>query len=62
MHNIAAFLLTANYVFYVLGNMFTGNGKYYRIKRKKMMNRLIKQAVFYGYGMFKGRTTSIPGI
>ena len=60
MHNVAALLLTANYVFYVLGNMFTGNGKYYRIKKKKMMQRLVKQAIYYGYGMFKGDPHPFP--
>jgi thiosulfate reductase cytochrome b subunit len=59
-HNVAAFILTANYVFYVLGNAVTGNGKYYRIKRKKFMQKLIKQAVFYGYGMFKGEEHPFP--
>jgi thiosulfate reductase cytochrome b subunit len=59
-HNVAAFLLTANYVVYVLGNWFSGNGKYYRIKRKKMTRRLIKQFKFYAYGMFQGEEHPFP--
>ena len=59
-HNVAAFLLTANYVVYVLGNWFTKNGKYYRVKKKKMTQRLIKQFRFYAYGMFKGEPHPFP--
>jgi thiosulfate reductase cytochrome b subunit len=53
-HNFAAMLLTANYVFYILGNAFTRNGDYYRIERKNFMKDLITQAKYYGFGMFKG--------
>lgn len=59
-HNVAAFLLVANFVFYVLGNMITGNGKYYRIKKKNFFSKLVKQALFYGYGMFKGEEHPFP--
>lgn len=59
-HNIAAFLLTANYVFYVLGNWYTGNGKYYRIKKKKMGQKLMKQFKFYAFGMFKKEEHPFP--
>jgi len=30
LHNICAIILTFNYGVFVLGNMFTGNGVYYR--------------------------------
>jgi len=59
-HNVAAFLLTANYVIYVLGNWFTKNGKYYRVKKKKMSQRLLKQFRYYAYGMFQGEPHPFP--
>jgi thiosulfate reductase cytochrome b subunit len=59
-HNVAAFLLTANYIYYVLGNWFTDNGKYYRIKKKKMGRKLMKQFKFYAFGMFKKEEHPFP--
>lgn len=59
-HNVAAFLLTANYVVYVLGNWFTKNGKYYRVKKKKMAQRLMKQFRYYAYGMFQNEPHPFP--
>lgn len=59
-HNVAAFLLTANYVYYVIGNWVSGNGKYYRIKKKKMTSKLIKQFRFYAFGMFQKEEHPFP--
>jgi thiosulfate reductase cytochrome b subunit len=59
-HNFAAVLLTANYVFYILGNAITGNGKYYKIKKENFLTDLIKQGMYYAFGMFKGETHPYP--
>jgi thiosulfate reductase cytochrome b subunit len=59
-HNFAAVLLTANYVFYILGNAFTANGDYYRIERKNFFRDLITQTKYYAWGMFKGEKHPFP--
>jgi thiosulfate reductase cytochrome b subunit len=59
-HNIAAILLTINYIFFVLGNVTTGNSKYYKISKKDFFSELIKQFKYYGWGMFKGEKHPFP--
>jgi thiosulfate reductase cytochrome b subunit len=59
-HNFAAVLLTANYVFYILGNAFTANGDHYRIERKGFLKDLITQMKYYALGMFKGEKHPFP--
>jgi thiosulfate reductase cytochrome b subunit len=59
-HNFAAVLLTANYVFYILGNAITDNGRYYKIKKENFLKDLIKQGMYYAFGMFKGETHPFP--
>lgn len=59
-HNFAALILTANYLIFVLGNAFTGNGKYYRIKKESFMADLAAQMKYYAFGMFKGEKHPFP--
>jgi thiosulfate reductase cytochrome b subunit len=59
-HNFAAFILTGNYVIFVLGNIFTKNGRYYRIKRENFWSDLMTQLKFYAFGMFKGEKHPFP--
>jgi thiosulfate reductase cytochrome b subunit len=59
-HNFAALILVLGYVIFILGNAFTGNGKYYRIKGAGFMADLISQAKFYAFGMFKGEKHPFP--
>jgi thiosulfate reductase cytochrome b subunit len=59
-HNFAALVLTANYIFYVIGNAVVGNGKYYRIKRENFLSDLMKQLRYYSFGMFKGEKHPFP--
>lgn len=59
-HNIAAILLTVNYIFFVAGNVLSGNGKFYRISKKNFLSDLGKQLKFYSYGMFKGEKHPFP--
>jgi thiosulfate reductase cytochrome b subunit len=59
-HNYAAFVLTANYVIFILGNFLTSNGKFYRIKWDTFMSDLMKQARYYAFGMFKGEKHPFP--
>jgi thiosulfate reductase cytochrome b subunit len=59
-HNFAAFILTANYVIYILGNAFAGNGKYYKIKKENFLSDLMKQMRYYAFGMFRGEKHPFP--
>jgi thiosulfate reductase cytochrome b subunit len=60
MHNIAAIILTVNYIIYVLGNLFTKNGRYYKISRKNFISELGTQLKYYSWGMFKGEKHPFP--
>ena len=59
-HNFAALVLTASYVIFVLGNAFTGNGKYYWIKKESFLSDLMKQLRYYAFGMFRGDKHPFP--
>ena len=59
-HNFAALVLTAGYVVFVAGNIFTDNDKYYKIKKENFVADLIKQLKYYSLGMFKGEKHPFP--
>lgn len=59
-HNFAALILTASYVVFVVGNITTKNGRYYRIKRDNFWSDLIKQMRYYAFGMFRGEKHPFP--
>jgi thiosulfate reductase cytochrome b subunit len=61
-HNIAAVLLTVNYIFFVTGNMFTDNGRFYKIRKGNFTSDLWKQMKYYSVGMFKGEKHPFPVI
>jgi thiosulfate reductase cytochrome b subunit len=60
VHNYSAFVLTFNYVVFILGNAFFGNGKYYRIKMKTFISDLIIQMKYYAFGMFRSEKHPFP--
>lgn len=60
LHNVSGIILTASYVFFVLGNLFTPNGRYYRLEPIGLINRLIKQGRYYAYGVFKNEKPPFP--
>ena len=60
IHNICAIILSVNYGVYVIGNMITGNGRYYRKWRKNLWPKLWKQFVFYAVGIFKDEPHPFP--
>jgi len=59
-HNIAGIILSVSFVFFVLFNRFTVNGKYYRVKRKGFYKRLMKQFQYYTFGVFKHESAPYP--
>lgn len=60
MHNISGMILTANYIVFLIGNIITPNGKYYKVSLKGMISRLIKQFTFYTFGIFKHENPPFP--
>ncbi len=60
VHNIAGFVLSISYFLFFFGNLFTKNGKYYRVKIKGLDKRLLKQINYYVFGMFKGEESPFP--
>jgi len=59
-HNFAAIILLANYIFFILGNTYTKNGRYYKIKKEHFWSDLMKQLRFYSFGMFRGEKHPFP--
>lgn len=60
IHNTSGILLSINYIVVILGNIFTKNGQFYRIKKKGFMNELISQGRYYLFGIFKGSKAPYP--
>ena len=60
LHNIAGVIVSIGYIVFFFGNIFSGNRKFYRIKVKGREKRLIKQAKYYLFGMFKGENPPYP--
>ncbi|MBN2237191.1 MAG: cytochrome b/b6 domain-containing protein [Bacteroidales bacterium] len=59
IHNTAGVLLAMSYLFFLLGNMVTSNGKHY-VFRKGILKNLWAQARFYAFGIFKGENPPFP--
>jgi thiosulfate reductase cytochrome b subunit len=60
IHNVCAIILSINYGVFIIGNMFSGNGNYYRKWRKNLWPKLWKQFLFYAIGIFKGEPHPFP--
>ncbi|WP_295388744.1 cytochrome b/b6 domain-containing protein [uncultured Thiodictyon sp.] len=54
IHNAAGILLTLGWIGFVVGNLFTDNGRHYRVRWRGLMGRLVAQIRYYGYGIFRG--------
>jgi thiosulfate reductase cytochrome b subunit len=60
IHNVAAIIVTINYCIFVVGNIITRNGKYYRKWRKNLATSLWKQFLFYAVGIFRKEPHPFP--
>ncbi|HOI48069.1 MAG TPA: cytochrome b/b6 domain-containing protein [Prolixibacteraceae bacterium] len=60
MHNIAGVVVSIGYLLFFAGNLFTVNGKFYRVKPKGLGKRLVRQARYYLCGMFKNEEPPFP--
>jgi thiosulfate reductase cytochrome b subunit len=60
MHNVAGIIVSLNYLVFVVGNLVSGNGRYYIVKPKNFLKRPMKQAYYYAWGMFHGMKKPYP--
>lgn len=60
MHNISGVILTIAYVVFILGNLFTSNGKYYKIPKRGFLNELFNQIKYYTIGIFTKKKAPYP--
>jgi thiosulfate reductase cytochrome b subunit len=60
IHNISATVLTFNYGIFVIGNILSKNGKYYRNLKKDMGPNLWIQLKFYISGILKKESHPFP--
>ena len=60
LHNVAAIIVIFNYGIFVIGNLVTGNGKFYRKWRKNLTTNLWKQFKFYAVGIFNKEPHPFP--
>jgi len=60
LHNISGILLSASYVIFFLGNLFTHNGYHYVLIIKGFRQRLWKQLYYYTIGVFKKEKAPFP--
>jgi thiosulfate reductase cytochrome b subunit len=60
IHNIAGIVVTLFYFVYFIGNLATPNGKFYTVKSSGFLKRPIKQAIYYGWGMFHDMKAPYP--
>lgn len=54
IHNIAGQVFVAAWLYFIGVNIVTGNGKHYLIQFSGFMGRIIKQGMFYLFGIMKG--------
>ena len=60
IHDVAAIIVTFNYGIFVIGNIVTRNGRFYRKWRKNLATNLWKQFIFYAAGIFKKESHPFP--
>lgn len=60
LHNIFGITATLNYLLFFIGNILTNNRRYYRLKTKGLLKRLILQVNYYTSGMFTNEKPPFP--
>lgn len=60
IHNISGVTVSFSYLIFLFANIFTENGKFYRMPWKGMGKRLMQQGSYYMFGMFKGEKKPFP--
>ena len=59
-HGITAILFIISYLSFVIGNILTANGKYYKPEAESLRSGLRAQVKYYISGMFKKEKTPFP--
>lgn len=54
IHNIVGISLVISYLVFLVGNIYSHNGRYYMIHLRTFVKRLLKQFRYYTHGMFVG--------
>ena len=54
IHDISGIVLSLSYLFFILGNLLTPNGKQYLFRLKGYFRNVARQARYYAFGIFKG--------
>jgi thiosulfate reductase cytochrome b subunit len=60
LHDICAVTLTISYMAFVVGNIISGNGKYYRISGKDLFHDSGRQLKYFVWGMFRKERIPFP--
>lgn len=60
IHNIGGVLLSLGYLYFIIGNIVTTNGKYYKSKFNGLAKELAMQAKYYSIGIFKKEKAPFP--
>lgn len=60
LHKICGIVLLIFWIFYILLNLFGGNGHHYRVRFQGWIGRCFKQVRFYLYGIMKGEPHPFP--
>ncbi|MBF0162628.1 MAG: thiosulfate reductase cytochrome B subunit [Magnetococcales bacterium] len=60
LHNIFGWLLLCAYLVFVATTLLGSNGVHYRPQWSGWMGRLLRQALFYGVGIFRGEPHPFP--
>jgi thiosulfate reductase cytochrome b subunit len=60
VHNIAGIIVTIGYFVFVVGNMITANGRFYKFKISDIFDQVKKQFLYYTFGIFKHESAPFP--
>jgi thiosulfate reductase cytochrome b subunit len=60
LHNLFSEIIVFSYLFFIISNIVTKNGKSYRIERKELLRKLAKQSTYYLTGYFRGDEKPFP--
>ncbi|MEO5341703.1 MAG: cytochrome b/b6 domain-containing protein [Magnetococcus sp. MYC-9] len=60
LHNVFGIFLAVAYGAFVLATLLGSNGRHYRPRLRGLPGRLLRQAMFYGVGIFRGEPHPFP--
>jgi thiosulfate reductase cytochrome b subunit len=53
VHNVSGILLTLGWIWFVVANIATDNGRHYRIRASGFLGRIVEQSRYYAVGIFR---------